>query len=124
MNENLYNEFTESLQREHNRLVSDLKQIATPDPRMKGDWDAVFPQFEAQETGSHTAREEEEDEVEEYEARIEAEHSLESRLLEVNRALERIQRGTYGKCLTCGKDIPLERLRANSAAAHDSEHSS
>ena len=27
-------------------------------------------------------------------------------------ALERMDDGTYGKCMRCGKDIPIDRLRA------------
>lgn len=33
-------------------------------------------------------------------------------LQKVNEALERIEEGTYGKCVSCGEDIPLERLEA------------
>lgn len=32
------------------------------------------------------------------------------RLTDVERALERIEEGTYGSCLTCGQPIPEERL--------------
>ncbi|QQG45758.1 MAG: TraR/DksA C4-type zinc finger protein [Candidatus Sungiibacteriota bacterium] len=83
-----------------------------------------MPQFETGEYGGHASLEEEADEVEEYETRLGAEHSLESRLLEVTKALERIQKGTYGICIKCGKEIPVERLRANPAAEADLEHNS
>jgi RNA polymerase-binding protein DksA len=33
-------------------------------------------------------------------------------LEEIDRALKRIEGGTYGKCTNCGKDIPAERLEA------------
>lgn len=33
-------------------------------------------------------------------------------LAEVEHALEKLERGTYGLCDRCGKDIPLERLEA------------
>jgi RNA polymerase-binding protein DksA len=33
-------------------------------------------------------------------------------LAEIDRALERIDDGTYGKCTSCGKEIPAERLEA------------
>jgi RNA polymerase-binding protein DksA len=33
-------------------------------------------------------------------------------LAEIDRALERIHDGTYGKCSSCGKEIPTERLEA------------
>jgi RNA polymerase-binding transcription factor DksA len=34
-------------------------------------------------------------------------------------ALERMENGTYGKCLRCGKDIPIDRLRAIPYAEYD-----
>ncbi len=36
----------------------------------------------------------------------------EERLLDVDRALERVADGTYGYCTACGSKIPLRRLRA------------
>lgn len=111
-------ELKKTLEKEHDKLVEELKSIATPDPRMRGDWDANFPQFEERlaSYGSHGKLEEEADEVEEYEVRLEAEHSLESRLLEVNRALERMKDGSYGVCKMCKKGVALARLQANPAA--------
>ena len=40
-------------------------------------------------------------------------------LTEVERALERINDGTYGKCITCGQPIPEKRLEAIPWAARD-----
>jgi RNA polymerase-binding transcription factor DksA len=37
---------------------------------------------------------------------------LEVRLDRDRRALERIEAGTYGKCVACGRSIPRERLEA------------
>lgn len=110
------------LRHEHDRLVAELKSIARPHPGIAGEWDTQFPKFEPTEGGSHTAQEEEADEVEEYEARLGAQSSLETRLLEVNRAMERIALGTYGICASCKKPIPMERLRANPAAERDTAH--
>lgn len=115
-------ELKKALQEEHARLVAQLKEIARPDPQMKGDWDAAYPQFEPAETGSHGSREIEEDEVEEYEVQLEAEHTLESRLLAITNALERIQKETYGACVKCGKELSLEQLKANPAAEYHTEH--
>ncbi|HEY2374236.1 MAG TPA: TraR/DksA C4-type zinc finger protein [Gaiellaceae bacterium] len=33
-------------------------------------------------------------------------------LAEIDKALARIEDGTYGKCRECGKEIPVERLEA------------
>jgi len=125
MDTNIIQELKKILEKEHDILVGELKVFANRDPKMSGDWDAKFPQFEASPTGeygSHAKLEQEQDEVEEYEVRLAAEHSLESRLLEVTKALERIRQGTYGFCLKCRKPIPLERMRANPAAETHIEH--
>jgi len=40
------------------------------------------------------------------------EHTLEGTLEDVNAALSRIAKGTYGQCRYCGKEIDQRRLRA------------
>ena len=40
-----------------------------------------------------------------------------TRLLMIDRALDRITQGTYGVCLMCGTSIPEERLEAMPSAA-------
>jgi DnaK suppressor protein len=37
---------------------------------------------------------------------------LEARVERARQALQRIEAGTYGKCVACGQQIPLERLEA------------
>lgn len=122
MNKETLNTLRATLEKEHETLVSELKLIAKPDPDMPGDWDAKFPAMDQSESG-HAKTEVLADEIEEYEVQLEAEHTLETRLLRVNQALDRIKNGTYGKCGKCGKDIPLERLQANPAADNCITHS-
>lgn len=122
MQQIIFAELKKSLEEERDRLITNLKVIARPHPGVAGEWDTQFPKFEPVETGSHAAQEEEADEVEEYEMRLAAEGSLETRLLAINRALERMTHGAYGTCAACGKPIPLERLRANPAAEFDVPH--
>ena len=43
-------------------------------------------------------------------------------LTEVQAALKRIEQGTYGKCIECGRPIPEKRLEAIPWAARDVEH--
>lgn len=114
--------FKQSLEDERDRLAEELKSIATPNPHMKGDWDATYPQFDPDSAGVGRNRDEEADEVEEYEARLGLEHSHESRLLRVTHALHRIEQGSYGACRQCKKEIPLDRLEANPAAEYHVEH--
>jgi len=37
----------------------------------------------------------------------------------VGRAIQRIREGTYGECVACGKEIPIDRLRAFGGAVDD-----
>lgn len=122
MNAIVFEELESALKEEHDKLISELSSIAKPDPAAKGHWETAYPQFEVGETGSHASADEEADEVEEYEVRLAEEASLESRLLLVKKAMERIKQGTYGACIACKKPIPLERLRANPAAEYDIPH--
>lgn len=109
------------LEKEHELLINDLSAIARP-TLAKDDWQVKFPKFEREENYSHSQSEEEADEVEEYETRLAAGQSLESRLLEVKQGLERIHTKQYGLCRKCGKEISLERLKANPAAEYHVEH--
>lgn len=47
---------------------------------------------------------------------------LRSLLADVNGALQRLDNGTYGKCLVCGRDIDPRRLAAIPWAKYDVEH--
>ena len=47
---------------------------------------------------------------------------LRSLLTDVDDALQRLDDGTYGKCLVCGKDINPRRLAAIPWAKYDVEH--
>ena len=47
---------------------------------------------------------------------------LRSTLADVNSALQRLDDGTYGKCLVCGHDIAPRRLAAIPWAKYDTEH--
>ena len=50
--------------------------------------------------------------------------ALEIRLLNINKALKKIEKGTYGICEVSGEVIPKDRLQANPAAITTVEHSS
>lgn len=100
------------LNEEKERIEKELSEFATKDPKVKGDWDAKFPSY-----GDHRSEQDENaDEVEEFEADVAIEHTLELRLKDVNDALEKMEKGNYGKCEECGGDINPERLKANPEA--------
>ncbi len=113
----LLDEFKAALTEEKNRLTNELAAIARRNPSVKDDWTAEFPHFEEAEDVQDTDLEESADEVEEYEVRRATADDLEMRLRDVNAALERIEKGTYGISIKTGKPLSVERLRANPAAA-------
>jgi len=49
-------------------------------------------------------------EVEQYTTNLEADKVLEKTLEDINAALKSIEKGDYGKCKYCGKDIEEKRL--------------
>lgn len=54
---------------------------------------------------------------ESFDSELEAEHSQEMMLAQVEAALERISAGIFGRCEDCQKDIPAPRLNAVPYAA-------
>ncbi len=92
------------LQNKREELKKELACFA--DQENANDWQTRYPNVPGE------GWEEEADEVEEYENLLPVEHTLENKLKNVNLALEKIEKGEYGKCENCGKEIPLERLKA------------
>ena len=99
----------EKLEREKAALEKQLHTFADQDPNLKGDWDSRFPKFDGN-------LEEAANEVEEYTSRLPVEFSLETRLKDIALALEKIEKGRYGKCENCNKEIEEERLKIMPAA--------
>ncbi len=104
----LLKKYKERLEAEKNIIEEELKRFAKRDEKLKDDWDTKFPKFDSG-AGSQTM-EEEALEVEEYVTKLPIEHSLETRLRDINLALEKIKKEGYGKCEKCGKAITKERL--------------
>ncbi len=115
-------EFERLLEEEKNKIEKELSEIAVKSPHQKDSWDASYPAGTDDRSAASGAYEEMEDEIEEYHERLTEEKTLEERVHEINQALARIDGGTYGMCSVCGKEIPMERLRANPAASTDIEH--
>lgn len=88
------------LETERNRLNEDL--------RSKLGQGAV----EAHEGSPYGKREETAAESFQLESRLAGIKHIREQLTEVERALEKLAKGTYGLCDSCGKPIPLARLEA------------
>lgn len=95
-----------TLEEQKKSVEKELETFAKKDDTPKGDWETKFPN---RENGN---MEEEADEVQEYGNLLPVEHSLELKLKDINSALEKIEKGNYGICENCGKEISKERLLA------------
>lgn len=115
MNEQILNELKQALEKEKGVLTEELKSFAHPDKKVKGDWDADY-----QNLGDDWDANAQE--VTEYATRVPLEHELETRLQDVNLALEKISKNTYGLCERCGAVIDVERLKANPEARNCVQH--
>lgn len=85
------------------RLEKELSRFATKDKIVKDDFDTRFPEFGRNE-------EDNAQEVTSYTDNLSIEHSLELKLKDVNDALEKIKKGTYGTCEKCSQKIKDARL--------------
>jgi DnaK suppressor protein len=115
MNQELVTKAKQMLEEKKKNLETELSSFAKKDPNLKGDWDSTYPRI------PEASPEEAASEVEEHERNLEVEFSLEKQLVQVHNALERIEKGTYGKCASCGMEIPQERIEIapeSAACAH------
>lgn len=101
-------EIEESLLKEKDRLSQELLKF-TKKTKTPGDFEANFPEYGDKE-------DENANEVAEYTANKPLEDVLESMLADVNKALRRLEKGTYGICKYCDRPIDEKRLRARATS--------
>jgi RNA polymerase-binding transcription factor DksA len=111
MNEEKIQEFKNKLEAEKEKLEAELSTVGRINPDNPNDWEAV-----PQDTNRDTDPNDRADNMEEYENNTAILKELETQLIDVKDALEKIEKGTYGKCEVDGEDIEIERLEANPAA--------
>ncbi|MFH1611800.1 MAG: TraR/DksA C4-type zinc finger protein [bacterium] len=112
MEKDIEKRLKDKLEQEKKRLTKDLKFFAKKDPKIKGNWRTKFPSLGVSRSLEDSASEE----VEEYAKLLPIEHTLETRLKDIDSALEKIKQGKYGKCENCGEDIKIERMLVNPEA--------
>lgn len=96
--------FQEALEAERRRVQDALRYLHAEEPAGDGD--------EGQESRMEDHLADSAAVTYDREVDYSLEENSEQVLEEIDRALERIRNGTYGKCRRCGKDIPAERLEA------------
>lgn len=102
-------ELKQALLTEKTELEKNLGRIARPVDAKEGDYETSFEDLGEDKEDNAT-------EVDQYTQNLPVEAALEKKLQEVLEALMRMEKGTYGKCANCDKDIPVERLKANPSA--------
>lgn len=98
-------EIRNNLLNEKARLEKELAKFARKNPHVSGDYEATFPEY----------GDEEEDnvqEIEQYNVNKPLELNLENLLRDVKKALEKIEKGSYGTCKYCNNEIDDKRLKA------------
>ena len=91
------------------KLEEELGRFAKRNPNNEEDFNADFPQLGEKEDENAS-------EVAEYSKDLTLERTLEASLRDVNKALERVEDGTYGTCKYCNKPIDEKRLMARATS--------
>lgn len=103
--------FKQRLMEEKDRLLQELKDLGHEDTHEKGHFEANYP-----ESGSNS-EDDNAQEIAEYADDLSIEARIEAELKDVDKALDAIQKGTYGICKYCGKSIDEKRLEARPASS-------
>lgn len=98
-------EIKKRLEEERARLTKELASFSKKNAHVANDFDATFPEYGDEEDDN--ARE-----VAEYTTNKPLELTLEKTLRDIDKALERLHKGTYGICKYCDKPIDEKRLLA------------
>jgi DnaK suppressor protein len=110
MKKEFLKEMEDLLTTEEKRLKEELAEFSKQNPKNTEDFDAKFPNMGDKE-------DENAEEVATYSTNLTLERTLEANLRDVEKALERIKKGTYGICKYCNKEITEKRLRARPASS-------
>lgn len=97
-----FNQIRSRLENEQKHLLDELEQSTAN----------VRPAEERREGSPFGKREEEATESFEFEKRLALEKRIRDQLAEVEHALEKFEKGTYGLCDNCGQPIAEDRLEA------------
>ncbi len=106
------NELRSKLKTERKILDEELSRIGQRNPTNPADWEPVPEKMDTQKADSNESA----DRIEAFEENTATLKELEIRFNEVEKALSRIEMGTYGVCKIDNKPIEKERLFANPAA--------
>lgn len=110
--------FRTTLENEKKLLESELATVGKVSPNNPGGWEATSAGMEVDAADENEVA----DRMEELEENELIMGQLETQLLEVTNALDRIEKGTYGICEVDGAPIEADRLTANPSARTCKKH--
>lgn len=108
----------QKLTEEKQLLTEELLRIGQKNPTNPADWEAKPEVMDIQEADRNEAA----DRIEAFEENTAIVKQLEIRFNHIEKALERMENGTYGVCEIGGQEIKKERLFANPAAGTCTVH--
>ncbi len=94
------------LLKDKERLEHDLADVAVKDPKQPGHYIAEYPESKGDSEDDNAS------EVTDYADELSLVGRLESELRDTVKAIENIDKGTYGVCKYCNKQIDIKRLEA------------
>ncbi len=100
----------DSLEKQKASLEEELAQFTKKSIHNKDNYNASFPDFGDKEDENSA-------EVAAFSDRLSLERKLESSLRDVNKALEKIKKGTYGVCKYCSQEMTQKRILARPASS-------
>lgn len=112
MNKKDIQHFKDKLLKEKTLLEEELASVGKVNPENPNEWIATPGEIETDSADENEVA----DRFEELEENKVILNKLEPQYKEVNAALERIEKGTYGICEVSGEEIERERLEANPSA--------
>ena len=101
-------EMKQRLLSDQTKIAKELGLVEAQNPNEASDLTVQFPDFDVEESDEASSAAE----VAEYELNLNVDQDLKTTFRDIQKALKRIQDGTYGVCKYCKKPIPEERLRA------------
>lgn len=115
-----YKHFKEKLEEEKEKVREELKTVGRRNPDNLSDWEATpgVEDKDVSQADDNTVA----DAVEEYGDNLAIVDALEMRYRDIKSGLDKIEKGVYGTCQVCGKEIEIDRLEANPAARTCKEH--
>ncbi len=103
MDKQILEKIKKDLLEQKDKILQDLNIVTEKDEHEKDEHRAKFPNF-------GDKPDENVQEIDEYTTNVATERILETTLRDINGALDRIEKGTYGICKYCKKEIDEKRL--------------